>query len=331
VLAQLGCSLVVSTYQAGQVVAVGTHDGSLTFAFHRVDRAMGIAVDPDGICVAGADQVWTFRGHPDVAEALAPLHRHDQCWLPRATAVTGPVLCHEIAWGTTAGGEPELWIVNTLFSCLAGLDRRFAFTPRWRPPFVSALAPEDRCHLNGLAMRGGRPAFVTVMAATDDPGGWRTARNDGGLVLDVASGEPVTSGLAMPHSPRWHRGELFVLNSGLGRLERVDLATGRRDGVAEVPGYARGLALVGDHAFVGLSQIRETAIFGGAPIAAFHDQLRCGVGVVRLDTGETVATLEFTDAVAEIFDVQVAPGVRCPTFGSSGDDEGHVWVLPQPR
>jgi uncharacterized protein (TIGR03032 family) len=180
--------------------------------------------------------------------------------------------------------------------------------PRWRPLFVSELAPQDRCHLNGLAMRDGSPAFVTVMAQTDEPGGWRMVRNDSGAVLDVVSGEVVTAGLAMPHSPRWHGGNLFVVNSGMSRLERVDLATGDREAIAAVPGYARGLALHRDLAFVGLSRIRETAIFGGAPIAAYDDQLKCGVGVVELSTGTTVATLQFDNGVEEIFDVQALPG-----------------------
>jgi uncharacterized protein (TIGR03032 family) len=211
---------------------------------------------------------------------------------------------------------------------LAGLDRRYSFVPRWRPPFISQLAAQDRCHLNGLAMRRGSPAFVTVMASTDEPGGWRQTRNNSGAVLEVASGEAVTTGLTMPHSPRWHDGQLFVLNSGMGRLERVDLATGRCEVIAAVPGYARGLALVGDLAFVGLSRIRETAIFGGAPIAAYHDQLKCGVGVIELSTGNTIATLQFATGVEEIFDVQAVPGTRCPTFGGSPGDGDEIWLLP---
>ena len=166
------------------------------------------------------------------------------------------------------------------------------------------------------------------MALTDEAGGWRKVRNDSGAVLDVASGEPVTTGLAMPHSPRWHDGNLFVLNSGMGRLECVDLATGHREAVAVVPGYARGLAVHRDLAFVGLSRIRETAIFGGAPIAAYPDQLKCGVGVVELSTGNTVATLQFDNGVEEIFDVQTVPGARCPTFGGSPGDADEVWLLP---
>ncbi len=327
-LAQTGCSLLVSTYQAGQVVAVGTAGDQLTFAFRRFDHAMGLALDARHLAVAGKGQVWMLRDHSDLAPALAPAGRHDRCWLPRSSVVTGGIQCHEIAWGSAPDGARRLWLVNTRFSCLAGLDPDYSFVPLWRPPFISRLAPQDRCHLNGLAMRDGAPAFVTVMARTDEPGGWRKLRNDSGAVLDVASGEAVTEGLAMPHSPRWHDGRLLVLNSGMGRLEAVDLATGGRDVVAALPGYARGLAVHGDLAFVGLSRIRETAIFGGAPIAAYHDRLKCGVGVISLRTGDTVGTLEFATGVEEIFDVQVAAGTRSPTFGESPEDGDDVWVVP---
>lgn len=318
VLEQAGCSLLVSTYQAGQLAAVGVTGGQLSFSFRRFDRAMGVAVAPDRLAVGGKTQVWTLRDHSEIAPAMEPAGRYDRCWLPRSSVVTGSISCHELAWG-----DDGLWVVNTAFSCLAQLDDRHSFVPRWRPPFVSALTAQDRCHLNGLAMRDGRPAFVSMFARTDEPGGWRENRNETGTVLDVASGEPVTTGLAMPHSPRWHDGRLYVLNSGYGRLEHVDVATGERAVVATFPGYARGLAFHRGLAFVGLSRIRETNVFGGAPIAAYHDQLLCGVGVVDLRTGTTVATLRFENGVEEIFDVQVVPGARCPTFG-----EDDVWVLP---
>lgn len=328
VLDRISSALLISTYQAGQLVAVGVAEGQLTFSFRRFDRAMGIAVGAHEVAVGGRAQIWSLREHPDLAAFVAPAGRHDTCWLPRSSIATGGISCHELAWGVTGDGEPDLWVVNTAFSCLAGLDPRYDFVPRWRPPFISRLLPQDRCHLNGLAMRDGAPAFVTVLALTDEPHGWRRAPDDSGAVLDVASGEVVTTGLAMPHSPRWHDGELFVLNSGLGRLERVDLATGQRDGIAVVPGYARGLALHDGLAFVGLSRIRETATFGRVPLAAYQDQLTCGVGVIELATGRTVATLQFANGVEEIFDVQVLTGSRCPTLGGGPGDADEVWVLP---
>jgi len=331
VLSRAGCSLLVSTYQAGQLVSIGVHEGRVTFDFHRFDKAMGVAVAPDQIAVAAKGQVWFLGDHSELAPKIAPPGRYDRCFLARGSAVTGGIQCHEIAWGADGDGRPDLWLVNTLFSCLVGLDPAYSFVPRWRPPFITELAGQDRCHLNGLAMREGSPAFVTVMAQSNQPGGWRESRITSGAVLDVPSGEPVTTGIAMPHSPRWHDGELYVLNSGMGNLQRVDLASGSRDLVAALPGYARGLAFHAGLAFVGLSRIRETAIFGGAPIAEYHDQLKCGVGVIELATGNTVATLEFTSGLEEIFDVQVVPDSRCLALGSAPGDGDEIWVVPDPR
>lgn len=327
-LARLGCALLVSTYQAGQLIAVGSTPQGVGFSFRRFDQAMGVAVGPDQVAVGSRDQIWFLDDHSALAADIPPQGRHDRCFLPRRAAVTGGVQGHEIAWGRDATGRPDLWFVNTLFSCLAGIDDRHSFVPRWRPPFISALAPQDRCHLNGLALRDGRPAFVTLMAPSDEPAGWRGSSNHSGTVLDVGSGAAVATGLSMPHSPRWYDGSLYVLNSGYGRLERVDVATGARDVVALLPGYARGLAIHGGTAFVGLSRIRETAVFGGSPIAAYHERLKCGVGVVDLARGETVATLEFTSGVEEIFDVQVVPAARSVSLGGSPGEADQVWVLP---
>ncbi len=334
VLTRSGCSLLVSTYQAGQLVAIGVADGALNFSFHRFDQAMGVAVGPDRLAVGARGQVWSLREHPEIAPELEPEGRYDRCFLPRSSTFTGNIQGHELAWGPAAAGQdgaPPLWIVNTLFSCLATVHPDYSFVPQWRPPFITELAAQDRCHLNGMAMRDSVPAFVTVMAQTDEPAGWRKLPKNSGAVLDVASGEPVTTGLSMPHSPRWYDGQLFVLNSGLGRLERIDPSSGARAVVALLPGYARGLALHGDVAFVGLSRIRETAVFGEVPIAEFHDQLKCGLGVIDLATGATVATLEFATGVEEIFDVQIVPETRCLALGGSSGGNDEVWLVPSPR
>ncbi len=329
VLRSLHCSVLISTYQAGQLIGVGVAEDQVTMSFRRFERAMGVAARHDRIALASRDTIWSLSNHAEIAPRLEPPGRHDNCWLPRASTITGEIQAHELAWGLDDATGPDLWCVNTRFSCLVGLDDRFSFVPRWRPPFVSALAPEDRCHLNGLAMREGSPAFVTMFGTSDEPGGWRALPNDSGVVMDVTSGEVVTTGLSMPHSPRVHDGHLLVLNSGMGRLEHVDVASGGRSVVAAVPGYARGLALHRGFAFIGLSRIRETAIFGGAPIAEFHDQLMCGLGVVDLRSGRTVATLWFDNGIEEIFDVQVVPGTRCPSFGDGAADGQDIWVVPQ--
>ena len=172
VLEEAVCSLLISTYQAGQLVAVGVADGQLTFSFRGFDRAMGIAVGEDRIALGGKGQIWSLHDHSEIAAAMTPAGRYDRCWLPRSTVITGGIQCHELAWGTTDNGEPDLWIVNTLFSCLAGLDPRYNFVPRWRPPFISELGtagplppqrPGDARRISGIRHRYGtrqRPGRV---------------------------------------------------------------------------------------------------------------------------------------------------------------------------
>jgi uncharacterized protein (TIGR03032 family) len=326
-LSQVGVSLLVSTYQAGKVVAVGVAQGELTLSYHNFERAMGLAVKPDGIAVGARAQVWFLRGAPDLAAHVEPAGRHDACFLTRSSHFTGEVQAHELAWT----GD-ELWLVNTAFGCLCTLDARHSFVPRWRPPFLTALTAEDRCHLNGLAMADGAPKYVTVLAETDTPQGWRPNKATSGCLIDVGSGQTVARGFAMPHSPRVHRGRVWMLHSGAGQLVLVDPADGRAETVSELPGYTRGLALYDRFAFVGLSKIRETATFGGMPIAARRPELKCGVGVVDLGTGRLVAHLEFVSGVEEIFDVQVLPGTRCPTLSGpypSLDSGTPIWTVPQ--
>ncbi|MGH8606105.1 MAG: DUF4915 domain-containing protein, partial [Gammaproteobacteria bacterium] len=119
--------------------------------------------------------------------------------------------------------DGTLWVVNTRFGCLCTLDAEHSFQPRWRPPFVSAYAPEDRCHLNGLALVDGRPKYVTALGETDTAGGWRANKRNGGLLMDVETHQISLRGLSMPHSPRWSQDKLWFLESGQGSLAVAEL------------------------------------------------------------------------------------------------------------
>jgi uncharacterized protein (TIGR03032 family) len=323
-LTELRISLFVSTYQAGKLFAVRAGEQRVSILLRTFDQPMGLAVDPRRLVVGTRGQIWFHVNAPDIAPQLAPLGRHDACFIPRRSHVTGDMRIHELAWV----GD-ELWFVNTRFSCLATLDDRYSFVPRWRPRFITRLAAEDRCHLNGLALEAGRPRFVTALGATDSPDGWRADKSTGGVIVDVKSGEVVASGLCMPHSPRVHGGRLWVLDSGSGRLLQLDVSSGRQLEIASFPGYARGLALLGNYAFIGLSKIRETSTFGGMPISERRGQLKSGIWVCDLRSGGIAGFLEFTAGVEEIFDVQVLVGARYPAvLGFQKDTLYSTFVVP---
>jgi uncharacterized protein (TIGR03032 family) len=306
-LQELGISVLVSTYQAGKLVILRADGGVLNTHFRNFTQLMGLAVSHGRLACGTAQEIMEFHDVPAVARKLDPAGKHDACFLPRTVHYTGDIQVHELAWGSQPqAGKPELWFVNTRFSCLCTRDEAYSFVPRWRPPFISAVSPEDRCHLNGLAMKDGQPAYVTAHGAHDSPSGWREDKAHGGVVLDVASGEVVCRGLAMPHSPRWYDGRLWVLESGAGSLGTIDLATGKYEPVAVLPGFTRGLDFVGPYAFVGLSQVRESAVFSGIPIAQRPlEERACGVWAVHLPSGRVVAFVKFQDALQEIFAVQL--------------------------
>ena len=293
--------------------------------FRAFRKPMGLALRGGRLALGTELELLEFSDVPAVARQLEPAGTHDAAFLPRGSFVTGDVQVHEIGW---AGDE--LCFVNTRFSCLCAPSREFSFVPTWRPRFISALAPEDRCHLNGLAVRDGRPAYASALAESDTAAGWRDHKRAGGILMDIASSEIITRGLSMPHSPRWHAGRLWVLNSGEGGLGVVDLASGRYQEVARLPGFTRGLAFAGRYAFIGLSQIRESAVFSGIAIAELPlEQRACGVWVVDVTTGQTVAFIQFQDLVQEIFAVEAAPGARFPDVLT--DDKERIsssFVLP---
>src|SRR5262245_18157817 len=306
-LRQLGAALLVTTYQAGKLVMVRDEGDRLNTHYRTFQSPMGLALADGGskLAVGTTVQVWEFRDVPAVARRLEPAGTHDACFLPRCSHVTGNVLIHEMAYD--AGGQ--LWFVNTRFSCLATLDPESSFVPRWRPPFVTELEPSDRGHLNGLGLVDGQPKYVTALGETNAMAGWRPNKARGGILLDVDTGVILCRGLSMPHSPRWHGGRLWVCESGSGTLGYVDANTGWYEVVAAVPGFTRGLDFVGELAFVGLSQVRESAVFSGIPITErlAPEERTCGVCVVDLRRGEVVALLKFTSGVQEVFAVALLP------------------------
>lgn len=324
-LHELNASLFISTYQANKLLVARPTGTGLSTLVRTFDRPMGLAIDGERLALGSLNQVWFFRNAPDIAPRVEPAGMHDACFLPRTCHVTGDIGVHEMAW---AG--KELWIVNTRFSCLSTLEPNYSFVPRWRPPFISALAPEDRCHLNGLAIVDGKPKYMTALGDTDAAGAWRANKPQGGILMEVPSGEVLARGFCMPHSPRWHEGRLWMLESGAGKLLSLNLANGQRDCVAEVPGFARGLVFAGRYAFIGLSKIRKTSAMDGVPLAERRDELKCGVAIVDLQAGRTIGLLEFQTAVEEIFDVQILPGLRFPeVLGFQREALHHTFIVPR--
>jgi uncharacterized protein (TIGR03032 family) len=310
-LAEQRLSLAFTTYQAGKLFLVGVQpDGRLSVFERTFNRCMGLWGDGQTLWMSSLYQLWRFEN------VLAPgeqYNGHDRLYVPRAGYTTGDLDIHDVAVET--GGR--VVFINTRFGCLATLSDKASFTPLWRPAFLSKLAAEDRCHLNGLALEDGRPRYVTAVSSSDVADGWRDRRRDGGVVVDVRSNQVVASGLSMPHSPRMYRGRLWLLNSGTGYLGSIDFPGGIFQPLTFCPGYLRGLAFAGDYAIVGLSGPRhDQKTFGGLALdeelAAHGASPRCGLHVIDLRSGDVVHWVRVEGMVSELYDVVALPGVVRP-------------------
>lgn len=326
-LAEQRASLAFTTYQAGKLFLIGLDGAGQLKVFNRtLARVMGLAAADPTLWVATLWQLWRFE---NVLRPGETHQGHDRYYVPQLAYTTGDIDVHDVA--IDGNGDPVF--VSTLFSCLARPDPVYNFRPIWKPPFVTRYAAEDRCHLNGLAMQDGEPAFVTCVGRSDANEGWREHRSDGGLVIDVRNDEIVCAGLSMPHSPRVYRDKLWLLNSGTGEFGFVDREHGAFESVAFCPGYLRGLSFLGDYAVVGLSRQRQNRSFSGLDLDRRLDDkrvaARCAVQVIDLRRGDVAHELRIEGVVEELFDTAVLRDTRQPgAVGFVSDEIRRTLSLP---
>lgn len=303
-------SIAFTSYQSGRLYLLGA-DPQSRLSFHEriYQRAMGIVGDGQRLFMGGLYQIWRFENILNPGQVANEMF--DKCYVPRSALYTGAIDIHEL--GLRLDGTVNF--INTKYNCLCTPSITHSFKVLWKPKFISKIVPEDRCHLNGLAMKFGKPKYVTAVCMSDTIDGWRDRRHDGGVVIDIETNEVVCEGLSMPHSPRWANGKLWLLNSGTGYLGTVDFD--KKCFVPHVfcPGFLRGLAIKGNYAAVGLSKPRYARFEGldlQKNLEAKDSQAWCGVQIIDLKSDTVVEWVRLDGPVTELFDVTFLDDVKCP-------------------
>jgi uncharacterized protein (TIGR03032 family) len=316
-------TLAISTYQAGKLIFASSINGKNMRLFGKsLPRPMGIAIDGNKMAVAGKYTIEVYAKSRGLATSYpADKKQFDSIYFPQASYHTGFTDMHDLAWG-----KQGLWAVNTAFSCLATMDEGYHFVPKWHPPFITELTPEDRCHLNGLAMSDGHPSYVTMLGQSNTKEGWRGTHHEKGLIMDVRNNDVILQDLPMPHSPRVHEGSLYFLLSAIGKLMKYDLMTKELTELCNTRSFIRGLDLMDGLAFVGTSTIRQSSrAFADLPVS--KEQPLAGVKILDLASGDELANLTFSDRVHETFDVKIIPGIIRPTILTMGDDQAYQGLM----
>ncbi|MBO9714774.1 TIGR03032 family protein [Sphingomonas sp.] len=301
-------SLAFTSYRTGTLFLVGAHpEGSIWVDRQAFDQAMGLCWRTGRLYLGTRHQLWRLDNRLRPGELGDRLF--DQVLVARNAQTIGDVGIREL--GVDAHGR--VVFVSSRYSCLCRHHPTHSFEPLWKPGFISGIAAEDRCRLNGLATLDGSPRYATALGASDR--GWRDLPQPSGILVDVTSDAVIADGLALPHSPRLSGGCLYLLESGRGRILRIDPANGERHFVAACPGFLRGLAIHAGYAVVTISRPRLDDPRGAEIAEALRmrgEEPWCGVLIVNLATGETVEWIALDGAITELFDVAVLPGVRCP-------------------
>lgn len=312
-------SIAFTTYQVGKIFMVGCDDtGKVKITERTFPRCMGLAKNNDSVWMSSIFQIWKFENSLLEGQNYQGF---DKVYIPQMAYTTGDIDIHDMIVGKD--GKPIF--VNTLFNCLSTISESKSFKPLWKPEFITKLAAEDRCHLNGLAAENNEPAYVTLVGKSDVIDGWRKFRDGGGMVIDVRTNEIVCAGLSMPHSPRLYKDKLWLLEAGTGYFGYVDMETKKFVKLTFCPGFLRGLTFIDDYAIVGLSKNRENKTFEGLPLDNnLHEKGAdpiCGLQVININTGDVVEYLRLEGMVRELYDVMVMPEVKQPLLIGVQKDE----------
>ncbi len=317
-------SIAFTTYQTNRLIFLGSNPKiGLTVSEQQFDKPMGLYAHDQSLYMSSRYQIWRL----DNSLLSGETHQEsDRLYIPSQSYTTGDLNVHDVVLDST---DTPLF-VNTDFSCLATLKPGYSFAPVWQPPFITKLVAEDRCHLNGLAMVGGQPTYVTACGATDNAAGWRDHRLNGGIVIHIPSNEIIVNNLSMPHSPRWYQNKLWLLNAGTGELGYLD--ENKFVPITFCPGFVRGLAFWGNYALVGMSKLRSRNFTGLAletRLRAEDKVAECGLLIINIKNGQIVHWVRFETVVEELFDVVVIPGVRQPqALGFDTEDIQRLITFP---
>ena len=328
-LQQLNCSIAISTYQAGKVVFISAkNEKSLIQIPRNFEKAMGIAEDTqnDKIAIACKDEVIVFRNSNDLAKFYPKSpNKYDSLYLPRATFHTGAIDIHDLNFGD----DGELYAVSTLFSSIVKIDDNFNFIPFWTPPFIDKITSEDRCHLNGMAMKNGKPKYATAFNNGNTSQSWRDKITETGIIIDVEKNTIIAEGLAMPHTPRIFNDELYVLLSATGELVKVNTEDGTYDVIIKIEGFVRGMSLYKDYLFIGISKLRKkSSTFGKLPFARKANE--AGIVVVHLPTKIIVGKLTYLNSLDEIYDIHIlANKLRPNILNTLTEDHKKGLMIPE--
>jgi uncharacterized protein (TIGR03032 family) len=299
-------TIAVSVYQAGKILLFYTNDaGQMRITPISYPKPMGVCYHDQKLAIATKQELHLYANSPQLSGYIdGDNRRFENLFFPRVTYHTGTLDLHDITYL-----DNKITAVNTLFSCICQFDQNYNFTPIWQPHFITELKPQDRCHLNGIAVEDESIKYITALGSGNTRQSWREDIIGGGILMDVEQNKIVLNGLSMPHSPRLYDNKLYLLESAKGELVEIDTNSFEKKTITKLNGLVRGLSIINDIAIIGISKVRQKS----TTFSKLDESVRAehaSIEFIDIKSGMGLGQLVFKNSIEEIYDVQLLPDIR---------------------
>lgn len=308
-------SLVVSCYECDRLVSVSASNSDIVLKSVKVHKPMGIAHKDSKLVLATVRSVQEFAPvhidydkFPDKKESLV--------FSKKKTYHTGYTDAHECIIRNN-----KIVFVNTTNSSICAINEKGNMGRWWTPPFIKEVNYKDQCHLNDAYFGDSGLKYITALGKVDCSKLWRKDRSKG-IIYDVKNNKVLTY-LYMPHSPRVHRNNLYVCESGTGSVYVKKQGQDTFRVINRFQGLTRGLEFYKNYMLVGLSKGR-TQRWETTPLAKKYSNLLCGICVINLESNSLVGAIYFNDPVREMLDFDI---IEHPKFEIIDADAPIIDVL----
>lgn len=303
------CNIAISSYNSHFIFTIGLDDKDQPFLYCKsAPRAMGICYKNNELIASSLGNITTYTNRGELKDNVYGIF--DKNFVPNTTIHRQDVDIHDIC----KTDDGEIYYISAMFSCICKPSKdNKTFEVYWKPPWISKLAAEDRCHLNGLCCIDGKPRFVSSICQGDIVKTWQEkSRVKQGIIYDLENEEIYCEGLSHPHSPRWYNNKLWLLNSGTGYFGHVE----DKKFVEKVfiPGFIRGLAFHNNFAVVTTSLDRHNKDFEeyelGDNLEKKGTKGKCGIWIINMESFDIIHNFEFKGDVRELYDTVIIPECR---------------------
>lgn len=312
-LDSLKISIVVSREYEHLLLCLSSKNGKPAVSYMPLPHPSGVAVDAKNkrVFVASTrnpNQLLEMRplsGFLSRLDVNIPSGADNSLMITRSLYLPGCIYMHDLALikGRLHGNAVG-------HNAVISLDFEKGFQRVWWPKCIEnrkvPVFEQNHIQLNSIA--AGKTLAESYFSASSTaveklrPGHEKYPVDGRGVIFSGKTREPICTGLTRPHSARLSGGRLFVDNSGYGELCLVE--GGRAEPVAKLPGWTRGLCIVGNIAFVGTSRVipRFRQYAPGLDV----EKSICGVHAIDLTTGKALGSVLWSTG-NQIFAVESMP------------------------